>query len=427
VAVTAVARDRGRFKVLRFDLSVRLRMARVYLQYSLNRFLINFVVSMFMVLALSSCSSSTGHLPESGEQPHELVQRSTNEGSHSSVNLSEQSCGAPELVQLWQERESGPIHDLPVGPGDVINVSVPEIEEIQNQKVRVSAQGTISLPLIGTVQVAGMSENELRDAINRRLIKYMKRPRVELFVENYRSRGVAIMGAVQKPGYYDMADESDSVMDMIGLAGGLSPSAAQKLVFSPARVGSASLVAANDVAQVAIGPDGKLATPPLNDASASSPSLQLPPNGSPNDKRSALAEHSIVLNLDLASDEACLGMPARPGDVVVVPIAGQVMVQGWVRSPGAFAVTPGLTMLGAVSAAGGAIFSWNAQLLRGDAHGGKDITEYSLSKLESGVQQDPSVQSGDVIMVQKTVAGAVPYAIYSLFQKFGTGLAFPIP
>jgi protein involved in polysaccharide export with SLBB domain len=113
--------------------------------------------------------------------------------------------------------------------------------------------------------------------------------------------------------------------------------------------------------------------------------------------------------------------------VVVVPIAGQVMVQGWVRSPGAFAVTPGLTMLGAVSAAGGAIFSWNAQLLRGDAHGGKDITEYSLSKLESGVQQDPSVQSGDVIMVQKTVAGAVPYAIYSLFQKFGTGLAFPIP
>ena len=47
----------------------------------------------------------------------------------------------------------------------------------------------------------------------------MKTPRVELFVENYRSRGVAIMGAVQKPGYYDLADEQESVEAMMGLAG----------------------------------------------------------------------------------------------------------------------------------------------------------------------------------------------------------------
>jgi hypothetical protein len=66
-------------------------------------------------------------------------------------------------------------------------------------------------------------------------------------------------------------------------------------------------------------------------------------------------------------------------------------------------------------------------LLRGDARGDKTIAEYSLSKLESGEQHDPSVQSGDVILVEKSVAGAIPFALYSLFQKFGTGLAFPIP
>jgi protein involved in polysaccharide export with SLBB domain len=134
-----------------------------------------------------------------------------------------------------------------------------------------------------------------------------------------------------------------------------------------------------------------------------------------------------MLNLDLANEEACLGLPARPGDVVVVPVAGQVMVQGWVRNAGAFPVTPGLTLLGAVSASGGAIFSWNAELLRGDTRGDKTIEEYSLTKLESGDQHDPSVQSGDVILVEKSVAGAIPFALYSLFQKFGTGLAFPIP
>jgi len=349
------------------------------------------------------------------------------DGLPTNEKASVEMCKVPELIRLWQERNGGPILDLPVGPGDVIDVSVPEIDEIQNQKVRVSAQGTISLPLIGTLEVAGLSENELQDAIDRRLKRYMKNPRVELFVENYRSRGVAVMGAVQKPGNYDMADERDSVMDMIGLAGGLSPTAAQKVVYSPAEAGrfasessidrSGSGVVSDGEIISAGGVDGALS---VGDAEASGERLvkaSVPPP----------SQNSIVLNLDLAGDEACLGLPARPGDVVVVPVAGQVMVQGWVSSPGAFAVTPGMTLLGAVSAAGGAVFSWKAELLRGDAHGGKTITEYSLPKLESGEQHDPSVQSGDVVLVEKTAVGAVPYSLYFLVSHFGTGIAFPIP
>jgi len=333
-------------------------------------------------------------------------------------------CKVPDLVHLWQERNSGPIRDLPVGPGDVINVSVPEIDELQNQKVRISVQGTISLPLIGTVKVAGLSESELRDVLDQRLATYMKHPRVELFVENYRSRGVAVMGAVQKPGYYDMADERDSVMDMIGLAGGLSQAAAQKVMYSPAGAGRSPSLDSSAGTPIS---EAKLVSARAADGAD--------PTGDTRSGGAHLLEtsltsaslHSIVLNLDLANEEACLGLPARPGDVVVVPVAGQVMVQGWVISPGAFAVTPGMTLLGAVSAAGGALFSWKAELLRGDARGNKTITEYSLSKLESGEQRDPSVQSADVVMVEKSVAGAVPFAFYSLFQKFGTGLAFPIP
>ncbi|MGA2410201.1 MAG: polysaccharide biosynthesis/export family protein, partial [Candidatus Binataceae bacterium] len=142
------------------------------------------------------------------------------------------------MMNLWRERGAGPIRDLPVGPGDVIDVSASEIDEIQNQKVRVSPEGTIDLPLVGTLDAAGLSENELRDALVQRLLVYMKRPRVELYVENYRSRGVAVTGAVQKPGSYDMADSGDSLMDMIGLAGGLASGAAQRVVFFPAQATS---------------------------------------------------------------------------------------------------------------------------------------------------------------------------------------------
>jgi polysaccharide export outer membrane protein len=119
-------------------------------------------------------------------------------------------------------------------------------------------------------------------------------------------------------------------------------------------------------------------------------------------------------------------MPARPGDVLVVPVAGEVMVQGWVQNPGAFAITPGLTILGAVSAAGGPVFSWWAELLRTDQAGGKTITHYSLSQLQSGEAADPLVQSGDIIVVEKTLVGAVPYAFYEVFMHFGTGVALPM-
>ncbi len=313
--------------------------------------------------------------------------------------------------------------DLPVGPGDVVDISVPEIDELQNQKVRVSSQGTIELPLVGTVEAAGLGESELHDALVQRLKVYMKNPRVELFVENYRSRGVAIIGAVQKPGIYDMADERESLVAILGQAGGLSSGAAQKVIFSPAQPKDipGTFQVASAVSQLPPSPTGQGGSLGLLADARSVPQSTdgiLPSADSP-------ANHSIVLNID-GGDAGCLDMPARPGDVLVVPIAGEVMVQGWVENPGAFAITPGMTILGAVSAAGGPVFSWWAELLRTDQAGGKTITHYSLSQLQSGEAADPLVQSGDIILVEKTLVGAVPYAFYEVFMHFGTGVALPV-
>jgi protein involved in polysaccharide export with SLBB domain len=335
----------------------------------------------------------------------------------------------PAIVALWRRRADAPVGDLPVGPGDVVDISVPEIDELQNQKVRVSSEGTIELPLVGTVEAAGLGESELHDALVQKLKVYMKNPRVELFVENYRSRGVALMGAVQKPGIYDMAHERESLVAMIGQAGGLSSGAAQKVIFSPAQpkdlTSSGSdpetLQVASALSQLPPPPTGegaRIAVPAQTRAMPASTDAILGSADSP-------ANHSIVLNID-GGDAGCLDMPARPGDVLVVPVAGEVMVQGWVRNPGAFAITPGLTILGAVSAAGGPVFSWWAELLRTDQAGGKRNTHYSLSQLESGAAADPLVQSGDIILVEKTLVGAVPYAFYEVFMHFGTGVALPM-
>jgi protein involved in polysaccharide export with SLBB domain len=231
---------------------------------------------------------------------------------------------------------------------------------------------------------------------------------------------VAVMGAVQKPGTYDMANDGDSLMDMIGLAGGLSPGASQTILFSPVAGRQVNYGDAAGSMPDRPAPDVGTVNEAYASADPSSPTITKVSGGT-------RAQRSIVLDIDMAQQQACLGLPARPGDLVIVPAAGQVMVGGWVQNPGAFAITPRMTLLGAVSAAGGPLFSWNAELLRPDPSGGKTITEYSLTKLRSGQETDPPVQSGDVVMVEKSVVGAVPYTLYFLATRFGTGLGFALP
>ena len=351
-------------------------------------------------------------------------------------------CNEPDLLELWQERGSNTPTDFAVGPGDEITVSVSEVEELQRQQVRVGPDGTIGLPLVGIVEVSGMSENGLRSALIQRLAPYVKFPRVELFVERYKARDVAVMGAVQKPGLYDLRNSGESIMDVIGQAGGMTADAAQKVIFVPPKVGSEVLTGAptNLPGNAGVG----LPVEPAADDQGA-PAAELRDREAPQTTTSAYLEipsqaHSPAfsrddfkgrawIELDLAKpgNQACLDFPTRPGDAVMVPIAGQVMVQGWVQTPGAYHITPGMTLLGAVSAAGGATFSWTAALLRTDSDGKETFTEFSLNKLRNGEAQDVAVQSGDVVVVERSAVGAVPYTLFALFAHFNSGVGLGIP
>src|SRR5260370_38104880 len=98
------------------------------------------------------------------------------------------------------------------------------------------------------------------------------------------------------------------------------------------------------------------------------------------------------------------------------------MVQGWVQNPGAFRITPGMTVLGAVTAAGGQLFSSSAEVLRRGAKGGKTALQVNLARVERREESDLPVCSADVVMVNRPVAGAVPSLFYELVTKFGTGM-----
>jgi protein involved in polysaccharide export with SLBB domain len=129
----------------------------------------------------------------------------------------------------------------------------------------------------------------------------------------------------------------------------------------------------------------------------------------------------IIIDLSKPAMASCLDTPARPGDVVVVPAAGQVGVYGWVDKPGSFNITPGMTALGAITAAGGAMFSSNVEVKR-TVRGTRESIPVDLSKVEKGEEPDVPIQAGDVVVVKASAGGAVPYAAYTLFNKLGAGL-----
>jgi polysaccharide biosynthesis/export protein len=299
------------------------------------------------------------------------------------------------LAQLWQKRtQEGAISDYPIGPGDVLEITVPAIEELSNRTVRVSGEGTLSLPFVGLVQASGLTEEGLKEEIRRRLADYMYKPQLTLFVREYRSRQVAVIGAVEKPGLYSLASGADTILAVISLAGGMKEDAASRIYFIPAEPG-------------ANGTTTELsASLPVQLASTESSSLLL---------KSANPIAIDLKRLTKGGDQIYLTLPVRPGDVLLVPGGGEVLVGGWVEKPASYKITPGLTVVGAVTAAGGPHFAADTnsvKVMRAGKDGEQVFFVADLEKIRLGESPDIPVQEGDVIEVSSSTSKLVPYGFY---------------
>lgn len=117
--------------------------------------------------------------------------------------------------------------DYRISAADLISVTVYQDAEM-SRKVRVNANGTVSMPLIGAVKVGGMTLIEAQGAIESKLGKFLVSPQVSLFIEDYGNKTIFVMGEVTKPGSYPIPTESRmTVLEAISTAGGFTPIAAQ--------------------------------------------------------------------------------------------------------------------------------------------------------------------------------------------------------
>ena len=314
--------------------------------------------------------------------------------------------------------------DFALGPGDVLRISLPQLDSFltpdpgvltpdpgdatggqwgqRDRTVRVSEENTIALPLLGVIDVSGMTEADLRDELTRRVGNYVYKPQVGVLLAHTESRDVAVLGSVKNPGRYMLASHSDTIMTMISRAGGMTEGAASRIILVPA-----PRAIVHDKARL-------VATTLAQDdpQDASSPMQQT-------------LEERVVINLTRADNQRYLELPARPSDVIIVPASGEVTVEGWVKNPGKFKITAGMTALSAIAAAGGAQFTLSATLLREQENGGKSDLPLDLSKIKNGTEPDVPLQGGDVVVVERSVVGAVPYSLYFLVSHMGVGMGFP--
>jgi len=111
-----------------------------------------------------------------------------------------------------------------IGPGDVLMITVRKVPELTGQ-VRVDQRGLIRIPMVdGEVRAACLTESELASQITTLYLEYKKSPNVDVFVTEFQSRPVAIIGAVNSPGQFRMQRQV-RLLELLTFAGGPAPRA----------------------------------------------------------------------------------------------------------------------------------------------------------------------------------------------------------
>jgi polysaccharide biosynthesis/export protein len=252
-----------------------------------------------------------------------------------------------------------------IGKDDLIEVTVFEVQEL-NVIARVTASGMISIPLVGPIDVAGETTRDLQVKIEESLkAKYINDPHVTVFIREYASQPVSVIGAVKLPGIYQIKGQK-YLLDMLALAQGLDHTSAGKLI------------------QV------------IRRAS--------PDSGGP--------QTITVSTEDLFENGRTeLNIPIQAGDVINVLQAGSIFVVGEVTKPGEFVLRQGKDITASQAVALGGGFSRDAKkqqclIIRLHRDGTKEEIPVNVSKILDGSANDVTLMPNDILFVPASKAKA---------------------
>jgi polysaccharide export outer membrane protein len=271
---------------------------------------------------------------------------------------------------------SAPLEDTRyrIGPGDVLAIIVRKAPELSMEAVRVDQQGMIHIPMIkGQITAACRTENELAKEIEDLYREYKTDPSVAIFVREYQSRPVSVIGAVNSPNQFRL-QRRVRLLEMLTFAGGPSGAAG--------RVVNVIHASGTDICEA----------------------------GSANG--AGEAESLSVFRLtDTLKGKVEANPFVAPGDVVQVPQADQVFVVGHVFSPRAIPLQDKtITVSRAIAMAGGPQRDSKTGRIRivrqadGDA---KQVIFVDLKAIEDHNAVDVALLPNDIVEVPSSTGKVI--------------------
>lgn len=237
--------------------------------------------------------------------------------------------------------------DILLGPGDVVKASVYGSPDLAVE-TRVSESGTLTFPLLGEVQVGGLSTQQAEKKIGGLLEKggYLKKAQVNLLITTLASQQVSVLGQVNRPGRYPV-DGKRKVLDLLALAGGIGNEGGDMVTLVRNRDGQTT--------------------------------------------RETIDVVDMVRKGELNRDYEVNG-----GDIIFVERAPRAYITGEVQRPGPFRIERAMTVQQAISAGGGLSLRGTQrglQVTRKDATGAVKTIDVKASDV---------LQPDDVVIVKES-------------------------
>ncbi|MDD2702821.1 MAG: SLBB domain-containing protein [Candidatus Omnitrophica bacterium] len=351
-------------------------------------------------------------------------------------------CGLLAYAPEGWAQSSEDMQEYTVGADDILEINVLQPEKL-TVTATVSPDGAITFPYIGNVQVKKMSLNQIQEEIQAKLSDgYMKYPLISVILKESRSRKFFVYGDVNKPGAYSM-EQNTSVLKAISIAGGFSKNSPSSKVevlrprqdeagYEKTDVDIKAVMKGNARADILLNPgdtiivsEGKFfvygdvnkpGVYSMEDQISVLKAVSLAGGFSKNASNSKVKllrrneqnEGQETIAVDIKA--ALKGSPGTDitllaGDTVIVS-EGKVFVYGEVAKPGVYSMEDDMTVLKAISLAGG--FSKNASSSRvkvmrqkKDQEGQETIEVNIKQIMQNAPEKDMPLQPGDTVLISE--------------------------
>jgi polysaccharide export outer membrane protein len=334
------------------------------------------LVAIQLSVGLTGCSS--GANPRLPAQSKELLQEEV-----FVANEKAEAFSTADMIALF---DAAPPPTYQIGPGDRLNIDVWERPELSGEHV-VGPDGYISLPVAGPLKLSGLGREESHAQVKSALSQFYDAPIVTIAIEDYVSNNILVLGRVTNPGTIQFV-EPPTLLDAIALAGGLPVG------------GQGSEKATLTRCAIFRGRD-RLVWLPLKDL---------------------LSGRNLSLNLQL-----------RAGDMLYIPDSDDQLVYalGEVNNPGAYNLSPEMTLMDVIARAGGLTRDGDPRRLRLVRPSEGASMKLTLTELlRPNPRLNVSLQQGDILYVPSSELGRIGYVMDRLnpltsflvfTQTFGQG------